>query len=96
MALVSLISTMKVDCPRARLSLAPTLVKSRSATPISAADAGTNEPSWAITTESPICRRMVDLPAMLGPVTSSTRSAGSNRTSLGMKDSRGISRSITG
>jgi len=40
MALVSLISTMKVDCPRTRLSLAPTRVKSRSATPTEASALG--------------------------------------------------------
>ena len=96
MALVSLISTMKVDWPRARLSLAPTRVKSRSTTPIGASAAGTNAPICAITTQSPICRRMVDLPAMLGPVTSATRSASVNRASLGMNVSRGIIRSITG
>ena len=69
MALVSLISTMKVDCPRDRLSLAPTLVNNRSTTPIVADFAGTNDPIWARITTNPIWRRMVDLPAMLGPVT---------------------------
>ena len=95
MALVSAISTMKVLCPCARLSLAPTRVKSRSTMPISAASAGTNAPICASTTQRPICRRMVLLPAMLGPVTSRTRSASLKRTSLGMKASRGIIRSIT-
>ncbi len=38
---------------------------------------------------------MVLLPAMLGPVTSSTRSASANRTSFGMNASRGIIRSMT-
>ncbi len=44
---VSTISTMKVDCPAVRKSMAPTLVKIRSTTPILAARAGTNEPIWA-------------------------------------------------
>ena len=70
MALVSLISTMKVDWPRARLSLAPTRVKRRSTTPTEASAAGTKAPICASTTQRPIWRRMVDLPAMLGPVTS--------------------------
>src|SRR5665213_176936 len=37
---VSLISTMKVDCPDARSSCAPTLVKIRSTRPIRALSAG--------------------------------------------------------
>jgi hypothetical protein len=39
---------------------------------------------------------MVLLPAMLGPVTRSTRSPSLNRTSFGMNASRGIIRSTTG
>ena len=73
MALVSLISTMKVDCPPARLSLAPTRVKSRSTAPIDASAAGTNDPIWARTTQTPICRSMVDFPAIFGPVTRASR-----------------------
>ena len=96
MALVSLISTMKVDCPWARLSLAPTRVKSRSTAPIDASAAGTNAPIWASTTQTPICRRMVDFPAMFGPVTRATRSASVKRASFGMNDSRAIMHSMTG
>ena len=57
MLAVSIISTMKVDSPRARSSLAPTRVKIRSTTPISAASAGTKLPAWAIRTISATCRR---------------------------------------
>ena len=96
MALVSLISTMKVDWPRARLSLAPTRVKSRSTMPTEAASAGTNEPICASTTQRPICRRIVDLPAMFGPGHEATRSASVKRASLGMNASRAMSRSMTG
>ena len=45
MALVSAISTMNVDWPRTRLSLAPTRVNSRSTMPIVARAAGTNDPA---------------------------------------------------
>ena len=38
--------------------------------PIRAASAGTKEPAWASTAISAFWRRKVDLPAMLGPVTS--------------------------
>ena len=83
MLAVSFISTMKVDWPRARLSLAPTRVKSRSTAPIEASAAGTNAPICARTTQSPICRRMVDLPAIFGPVTRRTRSASVKEELLG-------------
>ena len=96
MALVSAISTMKVDCPRTRLSLAPTRVNRRSHTPIVAAVAGTKLPVWAISTMSPTCRRIVLLPAMLGPVRMMRRASSTSRTSLGMNLSRGIIRSTTG
>ena len=46
----SVISTMKVLCPLARSSEAPTLVKMRSHMPISASWAGTKLPSWAMST----------------------------------------------
>src|SRR5205814_9243919 len=65
-ALVSLISTMNVDWPRARLSDAPTRVNSRSTTPTMARRAGTNAPICASTTHRPTCRSNVDLPAMFG------------------------------
>src|SRR5437868_11717502 len=45
----SCISTMKVECPRAMLSDAPTRAKIRSTTGIFASRAGTNEPAWAMT-----------------------------------------------
>ncbi len=44
------ISTMKVDWPEARSSLAPILVNTRSPRPIRAARAGTKEPIWAMST----------------------------------------------
>ena len=47
---VSVISTMKVDMPRARSSCAPTRVKMRSQSPIEALEAGTKEPAWASST----------------------------------------------
>ena len=68
-AAVSLISTMNVDSPRARLSAAPTRVKIRSTMPTRARRAGTNEPTWASSAIWATWRRNVDLPAMLGPVT---------------------------
>ena len=52
----SFISTMKVDCPDARSSLAPTRVKIRSQIEISAWLAGTKEPMLAISTISATCR----------------------------------------
>ena len=95
-ALVSLISTMNVDWPRARLSEAPTRVNSRSTTPTTARRAGTNAPICASTTHSPTWRSSVDFPAMLGPVRRITRPASSSVTSLGINASRGIIRSTTG
>ena len=47
---------MKVDCPDARSSLAPTRVKIRSQIEISAWLAGTKEPMLAISTISATCR----------------------------------------
>src|SRR6202012_4197525 len=67
---VSFISTMNVLSPRARLSLAPTRVSTRSTTPMCAFLAGTKEPICAKITVNATCRINVDLPAMLGPVTS--------------------------
>ena len=88
MCAVSVISTMKVDWPRARLSLAPTRVKTRSHSPISAARAGTKQPAWAITTVSATCRITVLLPAMFGPViTRICADSRSRRTSLGTNSS---------
>ena len=45
---------------------------------------------------SPIWRRIVDLPAMLGPVRMIIRPVSDSCTSLGMNLSRGIIRSTTG
>ncbi len=70
---VSFISTRNVDSPRARLSVAPTRQKIASTMPISASAAGTKLPTWAISAMRAVWRRKVDLPAMLGPV-STTRS----------------------
>ena len=44
----SVISTMKVDCPAARSSLAPMRVKMRSTTPMCARCAGTKLPTCAM------------------------------------------------
>ena len=95
-ALVSLISTMNVDWPRTRLSLAPTRVKMRSTIPMRAALAGTKLPICAISTIRPICRKTVDLPAMFGPVRMIMRASRGSRRSFGMNLSRGIMRSTTG
>ncbi len=72
-AAVSTISTMKVERPRARSSAAPTRENSRSTTPIWASAAGTKAPAWARMAMSAFWRRKVDLPAMLGPVTTAMR-----------------------
>ena len=80
----SVISTMKVDCPAARSSDAPTRVKMASTTPICAAAAGTKLPICAIRAISAFWRMYVDLPAMFGPVMSSIRfSSSSSIVSLG-------------
>ncbi|MNL56870.1 hypothetical protein D3C87_1803920 [compost metagenome] len=68
MLAVSVISTMNVLSPLLRLSLAPTLVKTLSTSPIAADLAGTKEPIWAISTMSAVWRSNADLPAMFGPV----------------------------
>ena len=52
MALHSAISSRNVEAPSARLSLAPMRVYTPSITVISAATAGTNEPTCAITAMS--------------------------------------------
>ena len=71
----SVISTMNVDCPADRSSLAPMRVKMRSTTPMWALCAGTNEPICAMSTISATCRIYVDLPAIFGPVMMLTRSS---------------------
>ena len=52
MVATSAISTMKVDCPEARSSLAPMRVNTRSTSPIFALRAGTKEPICAMSTIS--------------------------------------------
>ena len=69
----SVISTIKVLCPDARSSDAPTLVKIRSQIPILALSAGTNDPICAIKTISADWRIYVDFPAIFGPVMMETR-----------------------
>ena len=99
MAAVSTISTMKVDRPWARSSEAPTRLNSRSTTPMWAASAGTNEPICASTAISAFWRRNVDLPAMLGPVTSHSRLSPDRSQSLatnGPASSRARAASTTG
>ena len=49
-AATSVISTIKVDWPEARSSLAPIRVNTRSTTPTRAERAGTKEPIWAMRT----------------------------------------------
>ena len=56
MAAVSFISTMKVDWPRERSSLAPTRVKMRSTSPISAWAAGMKLPVCAMSVSRAIWR----------------------------------------
>ena len=53
---ISLISTMKVDCPEARSSDAPMRVKTLSTMPIVALFAGTKEPICAMSTMSAVWR----------------------------------------
>ena len=57
MTAVSVISTMKVERPRARLSDAPMRVKMRSMSGRLAESAGTNEPICARMAISAACRR---------------------------------------
>ena len=72
MLAVSCISTMKVDCPRAMLSDAPTRAKMRSTRASLASRAGTNDPICAIRHSSAVWRRYVDLPPMFGPVSTTS------------------------
>ena len=86
MKAVSLMSTMKVLCPRARSSDAPTRVKILSHTESRAEDAGTKDPICAIRQISATCRMYVLLPAMFGPVMIIIRfSSVSSNVSLGTK-----------
>ncbi len=57
MLAVSVISTMKVDSPRASMSDAPTRVKMRSVSPMVADAAGTKQPACAIRVISATWRR---------------------------------------
>ncbi|OGW65844.1 MAG: hypothetical protein A3H49_10960 [Nitrospirae bacterium RIFCSPLOWO2_02_FULL_62_14] len=69
----------------------------RSTRPMRAERAGTKLPIWAISTISATCLRYVLLPAMLGPVRTSSRLASrSSRVSLGTKPCGRSSRSTTG
>ena len=95
-AAVSFISTMKVDWLRARLSEAPTRVKTRSQIPRRALPAGTKEPICAMSWMRPTWRSTVLFPAMFGPVRITMRPSASRWRSLGMKSSRGIIVSTTG
>ena len=69
----SIISAMNVEIPRWVASEAPTRASTISSTQSRASDAGTNEPTCAITAMAPSARMYVDLPPMLGPVTSMSR-----------------------
>ena len=70
---VSSISTMKVLRSRNKSSLAPTLEKTLSTSPISARSAGTKHPAWAKIAIRAVWRRNVDFPAMFGPVMTCNR-----------------------
>ena len=80
---VSRISTMNVDSPRDRLSRGADAGEDAIARRRSRADrAGTNEPICASSTISATWRMYVDLPAMFGPVmTSSARRRARQRSS---------------
>mmetsp|Transcript_60765 Transcript_60765/g.100931 ORF Transcript_60765/g.100931 Transcript_60765/m.100931 type:complete len:249 (+) Transcript_60765:450-1196(+) len=67
---VSSSSTLKVERPAMMASFAPTRVKMRSTGERATWSAGTQQPRWAIRTVRHACRSSVDLPPMLGPVTS--------------------------
>ena len=47
--------------------------------PIAAARAGTNEPQYASSAITAVCRMYVDLPPMFGPVMTSRRRSGVER-----------------
>ena len=97
MLATSVISTIKVLCPLARSSDAPTRVKIRSTTPIFALSAGTKLPICAISTISAVWRMYVDFPAMFGPVIMEIRFLWLSRyVSFGMNISFSIICSTTG
>ena len=93
---VSIISTMKVLCPWARLSEAPTRENSLSTSPRRARVAGTMEPVCASRQMMATCRSTVDLPAMLGPVSRHRRRRASSVILLGTKLAAPIMASTTG
>ena len=94
---VSTISTMNVDCPRARSSCSPTRLKIRSTRPIDADSAGTKLPICAMSTSTATCLMYVDLPAMFGPVMmASWLSVQFNSVSLGTKSPASRTLSTTG
>ena len=97
MLATSVISTMKVDCPDARSSDAPTRVKMRSEIPISASVAGTKEPVCASRAIRAVWRMYVDFPAIFGPVITAMRfSSLSSKVSFSTKRPLSIMRSTTG
>ena len=83
-AAASVISTMNVERPPARSSAAPMRVKIASSGPSSALAAGTYDPQCASSAMTAAWRMYVDLPPMLGPVTTSSRRSGRSSRSLGM------------
>ena len=93
----SVISTMKVLCPLARSSDAPTRVKILSTIPTTALSAGTKLPICAISTINAVWRMYVDLPAIFGPVIMETLFLVLSRyVSLAMNISLSIICSTTG
>ena len=93
----SFISTIKVLCPVARSSLAPTRVKILSTGQMLACRAGIKLPICVISVKSATWRIYVDLPAMFGPVMIIMRSSVLFKlVSLGTKISRSKRRSTTG
>ncbi|MNY41779.1 hypothetical protein D3C86_1766180 [compost metagenome] len=65
---VSFISTIKVDSPPLKLSLAPTRVKILSVNGTLAWEAGTKLPIWVIRVINAVCLNMALLPLIFGPV----------------------------
>ena len=83
-AAASVISTINVDRPLARSSLAPIRVKTRSMGPRTQSLAGTKLPMWASITIRAVWRMKVDLPPMFGPVITARRRSSRRTQSLGV------------
>mmetsp|Transcript_2297 Transcript_2297/g.7724 ORF Transcript_2297/g.7724 Transcript_2297/m.7724 type:complete len:208 (-) Transcript_2297:2079-2702(-) len=85
---VSSISAIKVLTPLCWQSPAPTLAYTASLTEIVASSQGTKQPHCASSTATPTCLMYVDLPPMLGPVTTWNQDSPLTKSqSFGMKSS---------